>query len=82
MTYRDRNGDDITFHEFCAEGRQYRVGWTKCAKAEVSTVWTGIDLGDGYIFETANFPEGDVVERYTTELDAIKGHLRWVEAMS
>jgi hypothetical protein len=53
-------------------------------RCTVSTVWVGVDAGDGRIFETAVIVGGDVEasQRYRTELDAVKGHVRWVEAQS
>jgi hypothetical protein len=83
MRYVDRNGNDISFDQFCRM-TEARVAVTKMDRCTVSTVWVGVDAGDGRIFETAVIVGGDVEasERYRTELDAVKGHVRWVEAQS
>ena len=83
MRYVDRNNNDISFDQFCRMSDD-RVAVTKMDRCTVSTVWVGVDAGDGRIFETAVIVGGDVEasERYRTELDAVKGHVRWVERFS
>ena len=83
MRYVDRNGNDISFDQFCRMTDE-RVAVTKMDRCTVSTVWVGVDAGDERIFETAVIVGGDVeaCERYRTELDAVKGHVRWVEWFS
>ena len=83
MRYVDRNNNDISFDQFCRMTDD-RVAVTQMDRCTVSTVWVGVDAGDGRIFETALLVGGDVEasERYATELDAVRGHLRWVERFS
>ena len=83
MRYLDRNNNEVSFDQFC-QILETRVAVTKLQECTVSTVWVGVDAGDGLIFETAILVGGDVREtaRYVTELDAVRGHLRWVERYS
>ena len=79
MRYLDRDGREITLDQFATEPCN-RVAVTKLERCTVSTIWTGLDVGDGLIFETLIICGGEVEdsERYATELDAARGHLRWV----
>lgn len=83
MRYVDRDGNEITLDQFATEPSN-RVAVSKLDSCTVSTIWTGLDVGDGLIFETALLVGGNVdyFERYATELDAVRGHLRWVERFS
>ena len=83
MRYVDRNNSEVSFHQFC-QSHDARVAVTKLKECTVSTMWLGVDAGDGLIFETAILVGGAVQEtgRYATELDAVRGHLRWVERYS
>lgn len=79
--YYDRTGQPITMIEWSAQfDDDRRVAHTKVAGVEVSTLWIGIDHGDGMgppqIFETMIFGgeyDGHQV-RYATEEQAVDGH--------
>ena len=60
MRYVDRNGNDISFDQFCRMTDE-RVAVTKMDRCTVSTVWVGVDAGDGRIFETAVIVVGGVL---------------------
>ncbi len=88
--YRDRDGQRFEswnqYLEYCkAFGK--RVMRTKIGDADVSTVWLGLDHsfrgGPPLIFETMIFGgEHDLwCTRYTTEEDAVRGHLRLIERL-
>lgn len=89
--YFDRDGNPIDDASKWAEMRRrvgIRVAATTVGDARVSTVWLGLDhnydiVGDPIIFETMVFDgsEDGYCERYATELDAMRGHLRIVETL-
>lgn len=79
-TFFDREGQPIGYEEF---ERLYAQGptveYTEVGDKQVSTVWLGVDYGHGFtpvplIYETAIFPELDVIERTPTEESARKVH--------
>lgn len=93
--YFDRDGKPIPDDYYNTEkhGRKYkssterRVARTVVGDITVSTVWLGLDhdylTGVPVIFETMTFgePWENEMERYSTELDAMRGHLRVVERL-
>jgi hypothetical protein len=91
MDWYDRDGKLLDWEEAAnkMEDRDYyRVALTHVTEGtSVSTVWLGIShqYGDGppLIFETMVFSDVPAIdesqERYSTESEAIAGHLRWVE---
>lgn len=94
MRFYDRNGDpiDVIEYEACMMDPQQtrRVACTVIPESHtfVSTVWLGIDHGVGFgkpiIFETLVFdaPDGDDrMRRYSTEAEALQGHLDTVVAL-
>ncbi len=84
MRYADRDNLDITLDEFCAEQANHRVARTTINDNTVSTVWTGIDSGDGLIFETLVMSPQQIERqvRYRTELEALAGHLECVKDLT
>ena len=84
MSYCSRDGHPLTLEQWTQLRPAERVALTELPGCVVSTLWVGVDVGDGLIFETVLLRGGevDMFERYATELDAIKGHLRWVERYS
>ena len=84
MTYVDRDNEEITFDEFCEEWANRRVARTTIGDCTVSTVWTGIDTGDGFIFETLVMSAQQIERqvRYRTELEALAGHLECVKDLT
>lgn len=84
MRYADRDNVDITLDEFCQEQANNRVARTTIGDCTVSTVWTGVDSGDGLIFETLVISPRPIERqvRYATELDALAGHLECVRDLS
>ena len=93
--YYDRQGRPITMEQWATalEGRSRRIGFDTIKddgtgqKAEVSTVWLGLDHrfreGPPLIFETMVFGGkfDQEQERYSTEEEALAGHARWVAAV-
>lgn len=89
--YYDRDGLPIANVTEWSELRNragIRVARTDVGASCVSTVWLGLDcnftgIGAPVIFETMIFggPSDEYQERYTTELDAMRGHLRIVETL-
>jgi hypothetical protein len=88
--YYDREGNPLDVREWARlfEDRDYkRVRNTILGDINVSTVWLGIDHsygagGDPIIFETMVFGTDDEERycvRYSTEDDAIIGHIAAVE---
>lgn len=85
--YYDRNGDPMPMEAWlqALSGYGKRVAHTKTKMGiDVSTVWLGINHQFGpnkppLIFETLCFPGADDGKRYTTEIEALKGHLEFVE---
>ena len=84
MRYMDRDNVEITFDEFCQEQPNHRVARTTIGDCTVSTVWTGIDAGDGFIFETLVMSAQQIERqvRYRTELEALAGHLECVKELT
>ena len=84
MRYVDRDNLDITLDEFCQEQANNRVARTTSGDFTVSTVWTGIDIGDGFIFETLVMSAQQIERqvRYRTELEALAGHMECVEDLT
>ncbi len=84
MRYADRDNLDITLDEFCQEQANHRVARTTIGDNTVSTVWTGIDTGDGFIFETLVMSPKQIERqlRYRTELEALAGHLECVKDLT
>ena len=82
MTYKDRDGNEITLQQWTERQKEDRVAWSGSRKGDIMTFWVGVDIGDGAIFETHLFPARVLLQKYETELDAIKGHLRWVDRFS
>jgi len=92
LKYYDKTGKEITEEEF---GKLFTnpfykiISRTKLPDGKiVSTVWLGlnhsIDENKPLIFETMVFPNEDdfhelYCERYSTEQEAIEGHLRIVQ---
>lgn len=80
MIYYDRALNQVTLLEWAEllEDPAYRrVALDKVADCTVSTVWLGIDHGDGMFFETMVFDGSgnDVLcQRYPTEAAAVEGH--------
>ncbi len=84
MRYADRDNLDITLDDFCQEQANKRVARTTIGDCTVSTVWTGIDTGDGLIFETLVMSPRPIERqvRYATELEALAGHLECVKELT
>lgn len=84
MRYRDRDGQPLTLKQWSERLPDQRVALTQLPSCVVSTIWVGVDVGDGLIFETVVLRGGDVTdcERYATELEAVEGHLRCVRSLS
>ena len=84
MRYADRDNVEIAFDEFCQEQPNHRVARTTIGDCIVSTVWTGIDTGDGFIFETLVMSAQQIERqvRYRTELEALAGHMECVEDLT
>jgi len=78
----DRQGNPIDLSEFDRlwSSAEYRlIARDEVGGTVVSTVWLGITHqhfdGPPLIFETATFdPDGDVLDRYSTEAEALVGH--------
>lgn len=97
MDYFDRDGKPMPddWHDTKVHGRKYsdsyhtgkRVARTVVGEITVSTVWLGLDhdfnTGVPIIFETMTFgdPWNNEMERYSTEEDAIRGHLRVLDRL-
>jgi hypothetical protein len=64
----------------CQDNR--RVALTKVGKQTVSTVFLGMEHGEGDFFETMVFPGCEICERYPTREEALSGHERIVAALS
>jgi hypothetical protein len=83
--YYDRDGHEIDLSEWAAKLSNNRIARTTIGDAEVSTVWVGL-CHNNYrlVFETMIFggPHGGEKTRYSSELDAIKGHIATVEALA
>lgn len=87
MSFYDRSGNPITQERYGDLVTQDNGGYKIVARSAdlpdnvwISTVWLGMDhnFGEGtpLIFETAVFGvESDIVDRYTTEDEALEGHL-------
>lgn len=83
-TMRDRGGHEIDFlHWFvlAADNDYQNVAKTYVGRVgHVSTIWTGVDHGDGLIFETMIFPQHpamlELQWRYRTEREARDGHYK------
>jgi hypothetical protein len=77
----DRQGNPLTIQQMAVlfEDNTYKiVEKTDVGDVLVSTVWLGFDHGWGgappLIFETMTFPDGELIDRYSTEDEARKGH--------
>lgn len=93
--YFDRDGKPIPDDWYNTEkhGRKHkwatekRVARTQVGEIAVSTVWLGLDhdylTGVPVIFETMTFgePWNNEMARYSTELDAMRGHLSTVQRL-
>lgn len=86
--YYNRQGKEITIDEwyklFTEEYK--RIARDKIGESDISTVWLGLDHGwednsAPVIFETLVFngPLDGVMEHYSTEEEAIKGHAAMIE---
>ena len=82
----DKNGKRITLDTWASlnSDKDYKiVAFTKLDRAEVSTVWLGLDhnfMGSPpLIFETMVFPECDICQRYHTFKEAVIGHKKIVK---
>ncbi len=68
-------------------GTQQRVARNVVGDITISTVWLGLDhdhyTGVPIIFETMTFgePWNNEMERYSTEEDAMRGHLRILDRL-
>jgi hypothetical protein len=84
MRYLDRDGQPLTLQQWTQQLSDERIAVTQLPSCIVSTIWVGVDVGDGLIFETVVLRGGDVTdcERYATELEAVEGHLRCVRSLS
>ena len=84
-SYYDRDGNEIELDEWCAKLANNRVARTTIGDVEVSTVWVGL-CHNTYrlVFETLIFggPHAGETNRYSSELDALKGHIATVEALA
>lgn len=86
----DRQGNSISMDEWSRRKDELVVGKTDlpAADASVSTVWLGMDHGWGHgpplIFETMVFGGAfsESQERYSTEVEAVAGHRRWVDRVA
>lgn len=62
----------------------YPVAFTRVGETEISTVKL-FDLGIRRVaYETCLFygqGGSDVVQRYETEIDALRGHIRWIKKL-
>ena len=85
--YYDKSGSPIDQSQWIQlmNPDHQRVALDKFRESEISTVWLGLDHGDGMgapmIFETLVFGgelDGDG-ERYATLEQAVAGHALWVE---
>ena len=87
MQYYDREGKPIKLGDhliFFQDPIYKQVASTYLPNGRhVSTVWLGLDHGFGngppLIFETMVFPEAEICERYSTEVEAREGHARLVQ---
>ncbi len=79
----NRQVKETTVSHYSRKWLLFRTGWS----AYVSTVWLGLDhrFGNGppLIFESMVFggPYDQYQERYSTEEEALAGHIRIVEAL-
>lgn len=90
--YFDRDGQPITFErwaELMCSDEYRRVAWDEPrVGVYVSTVWLGLNHGcdpdEPLIFETMvfNSPFSDDCCRYTSQVEAVCGHLEVVERVS
>jgi len=94
MAYYDRQGNSISMEQWGDLRKDKVVEQTRVVSQMVSTVWLGMDhnyrMDDSppLIFETMVFHikedgewdfSSDYCERYSTEEEAMAGHLRAVE---
>jgi len=83
--YYDRDGHEIDLSEWASELSNNRIARTKIGDTEVSTVWVGL-CHNNYrlVFETMIFggPHNGEINRYSSELNALKGHIATVEALA
>jgi len=86
--YRDKNGNKIDSEklEELLRNQDYKIVAGECIdNVYISTVWLGIGFGLGiHYFETASFKDGkfiDVINRYSTLMQAKKGHQEIVKLM-
>lgn len=92
--YYDRDGKSMPddWYDTKKHGQKYRGSESRVARTVlgdiiVSTVWLGLDhqhfAGPPVIFETMTFgePWNNEMERYSTEEDAMRGHLRVLERL-
>ncbi len=85
MRYVDRDNNEISFAEWTNEQVNRRVANTKINdRCRVSTIWLGVDSGDGLIFETMIEANNQIAKsrRYETEFNALYGHYECVREAS